>query len=85
MAIDSLTQAAIPWRLAMNTPSLAGLWCGVRAGLGVTVRTMLAVPSGLVMVPPAEGLPALTAIDLVLHAEASRTAAVRRFRDLLQW
>lgn len=83
MAIDSLTQAGIPWRLAMNTPSLAGLWCGVRAGLGVTVRTMLAVPSGLAMVPPAEGLPALTTIDLVLHSEASRTAAVQRFRDLL--
>src|SRR5262249_47772862 len=83
MAIDSLTQAGIPWRLAMNTPSLAGLWCGVRAGLGVTVRTMLAVPSGLAAVPPAEGLPALSTIDLVLHSEANRTMAVQRFRDLL--
>jgi hypothetical protein len=39
--------------------------------------------SPTVRVPPAERLPALTAIDLVLHSEASRTAAVRRFRDLL--
>lgn len=50
MATEALSRARFPWRLAMTTPSLSGLWCGVRAGLGITVRTALFLPSNLAIV-----------------------------------
>src|SRR5579863_2768059 len=59
MGIEALSRARLPWRLAMTTPSLAGLWCGVRAGLGITVRTALFLPSNLRIVPGGAGLPVL--------------------------
>jgi DNA-binding transcriptional LysR family regulator len=83
MGIDALARAGIPWRLAMTTPSLAGLWCGVRAGLGVTVRTPLAVPRGLSIVPPRVDLPELASIDVVLYCAADPSPAARLFKDLL--
>jgi DNA-binding transcriptional LysR family regulator len=81
--IDALARAGIPWRLAMTTPSLAGLWCGVRAGLGVTVRTPVGIPRGLAIVAPNVGLPELISIDLVLYRATERSAAVQTFIDLL--
>jgi DNA-binding transcriptional LysR family regulator len=83
MGIDALARAGIPWRLAMTTPSLAGLWCGVRAGLGVTVRTPLAIPRGLSIVPSGADLPELASIDVVLYCAADPSPAAQLFKDLL--
>jgi DNA-binding transcriptional LysR family regulator len=83
MGIDALARAGIPWRLAMTTPSLAGLWCGVRAGLGVTVRTPLAIPRGLSIVPSGVDLPELAPIDVVLYCAADPSPAAQLFKDLL--
>jgi len=83
MGIDALARAGIPWRLAMTTPSLAGLWCGIRAGLGVTVRTPLAIPRGLSIVPPGTNLPELASIDVVLYCAADPSPAAQLFKDLL--
>ena len=83
MAIEALSRARLSWRLAMTTPSLAGLWCGVRAGLGVTVRTALFLPSNIAIVPASAGLPALPPIDIVLCCTASLSAAAQEFRDIL--
>jgi DNA-binding transcriptional LysR family regulator len=83
MGIDALARAGIPWRLAMTTPSLAGLWCGVRAGLGVTVRTPLAIPRGLSIVPPGVDLPELASIDVVLYCAADPSPTAQLFKDLL--
>jgi DNA-binding transcriptional LysR family regulator len=83
MGIDALARAGIPWRLAMTTPSLAGLWCGVRAGLGVTVRTPLAIPRGLSIVPSGVDLPELAPIDVVLYCASDPSPAAQLFKDLL--
>jgi DNA-binding transcriptional LysR family regulator len=83
MTIDTLARAAIPWRLAMTTPSLAGLWCGVRSGLGITVRTPLAIPTGLSALPANSELPSLGPIDIVLYCTSGLAPAVQIFRDLL--
>jgi DNA-binding transcriptional LysR family regulator len=87
MGIEALARAGIPWRLAMTTPSLAGVCCGVRAGLGVTVRTALGiskgVQKGLAVVPPEAGLPPLAPIDIVLRCPQDTSPAVQIFRDLL--
>jgi len=83
MGIEALSRARLPWRLAMTTPSLAGLWCGVHAGLGITVRTALFLPSNLRIVPGSAGLPVLPAIDIKLYCVASLSAAAQEFRDML--
>jgi DNA-binding transcriptional LysR family regulator len=83
MGIEALSRARLPWRLAMTTPSLAGLWCGVRAGLGVTVRTALFLPSNLAILPDSAGLPVLPAIDIKLYCAVSLSAAAKDFRDIL--
>ncbi len=81
LAIDSLSHAGIAWRLAMTTPSLASLWCGARAGLGVTVRTALAVPDGLSVMA---GAPALGAVDVVLHRAEQASEDARVLTALLR-
>lgn len=83
MGIEALARSGTAWRLAMTTPSLASLCCGLRAGLGVTVRTTLAVvPKGLALVASSAGLPELPAIDIVLYCAAECSPAVQTFRDL---
>jgi hypothetical protein len=68
----------------MTTPSLASLWCGVRAGLGLTVRTPLAIPKGLsILRPSASALPELPSIDIVLYCTADPSPAVQIFKDML--
>lgn len=81
MAIDSLSRAGIAWRLSMTTPSLASLWCGMRAGLGVTARTMLATPDGL---GPMTGAPPLGSVDVVLHRPARTDDDAHVLADLLR-
>jgi len=83
MGIEALSRARLPWRLAMTTPSLAGLWCGVRAGLGITVRSALFLPRHLGIVPASAGLPVLPPIDIKLHCAASLSTAAKEFRELL--
>ena len=83
-AIEALERAGLRWRLAFTSPSLAGLWAAAAAGLGVTIRTALGVPQGLVPLGRKNGLPKLPETSLSLYA-ASETAtpAVSRLREIL--
>lgn len=80
-AIAALDKAHIPWRIAFNSSSLAGVWAAVRAGLGVTVLPGAGLPPHLQAV---HGLPALPHVGLDLHrAEAVPSAAVKQLEILL--
>lgn len=46
-AIATLDAAGIPWRIAFTSPGLSGLWAGVSAGLGITLRTRIGMPETL--------------------------------------
>lgn len=46
-AIAALDAAGIPWRIAFTSHSLSGLWAGVSAGLGITLRTRIGLPETL--------------------------------------
>jgi DNA-binding transcriptional LysR family regulator len=84
-AVTALEKAGIRWRLAMTSPSLAGLWAGVRARLGVTVRAPLAVPPDLVVLGREARLPRLPVAQLVLHAGREEgSPAVQHLRALLR-
>ncbi|MGE0330200.1 MAG: LysR substrate-binding domain-containing protein [Ramlibacter sp.] len=65
-ALSALTRAGIAWRVAFTSPSVAGLWAAVSAGLGVTVRMPLGLPAGVAPLPAA-ALPALPHVRLSLH------------------
>lgn len=85
-AIAALDQAGIAWRIAFTSPSLRGLWAAVEAGLGVTLRTAIALPDQLCALPGTAGLPPLPAPSLkaCLH-DAGRTLepAMVRLRSII--
>lgn len=47
VAIGVLNEHQLSWRQIMSSHSLAGIWSAVRAGLGITVRTEVGLPSYL--------------------------------------
>lgn len=81
----SLDAASIPWRLVFLSASLAGVWAAAEAGLGVTLRTSIAMPKSLITLEAEHyGLPALPNIPLSLHrADGEPSAAVARLSDIL--
>lgn len=70
---DALDRSHRPWRAVFTSPSLAGLWAAVSAGLGLTVRTPLGLPASVRALAPGEsGLPPLPSIALTLYQAQSR-------------
>jgi DNA-binding transcriptional LysR family regulator len=68
MAIKALSEADIPWRVAFHTSTLAGIRAALRAGLGVTPRTVEMLAPDLKILDPHAGLPALQTISYRLYA-----------------
>lgn len=82
--VEALDKAKQPWRLAFTSPGLSGLWAATAAGLAVTVRTALALPSPLTVLDRSSGLPKLPQIGLSLYAaEANPSQATTRLREIL--
>ncbi len=86
LATEALDRAGIPWRLVFTSPSLAGVWAAVAAGLGVTVRTRFGLGAALQVMDPNEaGLPALPALGLALfRSEAEQPPACRRLGEIVR-
>jgi DNA-binding transcriptional LysR family regulator len=84
-AVTALDDAGLSWRLVFTSPSLSGLWAAAEGGLGITVRTTVAMPKTLsVLDPAASGLPMLPSVPLALHhAEAEPSPAVARLTAIL--
>jgi DNA-binding transcriptional LysR family regulator len=81
-ALDALDSVGRPWRIAMTSPSVAGLWAAVKGGLGMTVRAETGAPAQLNFAPPA--MPPLGTIGVALHRRTSAKAApVRRFAEIV--
>ncbi|MFC4456520.1 LysR substrate-binding domain-containing protein [Deinococcus sonorensis] len=84
LAMARLDSAGIPWRVTFTSPSLAGLWAALAAGLGVTPRTALSVPKGVRPLDHPD-LPDLPSITLSLHrSEATASPVVERLSDLVK-
>jgi DNA-binding transcriptional LysR family regulator len=82
--VEALERTHRPWRLAFTSPSLSGLWAAAAAGLGVTVRTPLGLPSPLAVLGKSSGLPKLPQIALSLYtAQPEPPQAVERLREIL--
>ncbi|MGY2286464.1 LysR substrate-binding domain-containing protein [Pseudomonas gingeri] len=68
----ALDQARIPWRVALTSPSVGGIWAAVTAGLGITLRTRIGLPAQLAVLP---GLPEVPSLGYVLHRAVEEPAA----------
>lgn len=85
-ATNALDSAGVPWRVAITSPSLAGIWAGVSAGLGVTVRTPIGLPPGLRLLnADALGMPQLPHLPLMLHrSDYVLAGATARLAEILR-
>jgi DNA-binding transcriptional LysR family regulator len=83
-ALEALEKSNIPWRSAVTSPSLGGLWATALAGMGVIVRSSILMPPGLIDVGAKLDLPALPNIALrILESEARATPSRITLRALL--
>jgi DNA-binding transcriptional LysR family regulator len=76
--LKALNLAERPWRLALDSPSLAAIEGAVRAGLGITVMAERTVPPGLAALPPSSGLPGLADAVVGLHFDPARLSVAGR-------
>lgn len=82
--IEHLDERKIPYRIASNSPSLDGLWASLLGGLGVTARTVLNLPDGLIASGSLYGLPELGQLPVTLQRSAhSDSKATDRMAALL--
>jgi DNA-binding transcriptional LysR family regulator len=84
-ATKALDRAGIPWRIAFETPSLAGLWAATAAGLGVALRTEIGLPASVRALATDEtDLPPMPALGLaLLRAEESPGPAAARLAEII--
>ncbi|MCD5973110.1 LysR substrate-binding domain-containing protein [Pseudomonas quasicaspiana] len=81
-ATQALDAAQIPWRIALTSPSVGGIWAAVSAGLGVTLRTRIGLPDNLTFL---DGLPSVPSLGYVLHgAGDDPTPATRHLAELIR-
>lgn len=81
--LDALQDAGRPWRAAMTSPSLPGLWAAVSAGLGLTTRTLIGIPDDVQVVDL--GLPSLGTMPVVLHRRRNlRAPNATRFAEVTE-
>jgi DNA-binding transcriptional LysR family regulator len=85
LGTEALDRANRPWRIAMTSPNLSGIWAGVSAGLGLTVRTRLGLSPTVRILDEAEhGLPALPGIGLAIYRkEAELDPAAERLAAIV--
>jgi DNA-binding transcriptional LysR family regulator len=75
-AIAALDAAGLRWRIAIETPNLTSVRAAVEAGLGITARTALFLPTGAAL--PEAALPALPDVSCIIAtAPGARDAAAR--------
>lgn len=81
-ATQALDAAQIPWRIALTSPSVGGIWAAVAAGLGLTLRTRIGLPNHLTVV---SGLPPVPSLGYVLHSDGDDpTPAAQQLAALIK-
>ena len=65
-ATRELERAGVPWRMAYSSASQTGTHAVVLAGLGVTVGLSMALPPGLRLLGPEDGMPDLPELEIAM-------------------
>jgi DNA-binding transcriptional LysR family regulator len=85
LAIEALDAHRIPWRIVYGTSSLSGLRAAVKAGLGITPRTVSLPVAGLKYIARRRQLPALGRIALSLYgAKNADSLAASKLAGLIE-
>jgi DNA-binding transcriptional LysR family regulator len=85
LAIGALDARRIPWRIVYGTSSLSGLRAAVKAGLGITPRTVSFPASGLRYIPRRRQLPALGRLSLSLYGgQNGDSLAIAKLAELVE-
>jgi DNA-binding transcriptional LysR family regulator len=85
VAIDHLERAAIPWHITYSSSTVVGVRAAVRAGLGVTARSVEMLGSDLRVVGDDTALPRLPDISFRLYLSSTSTNPLaRRLFDSLE-
>lgn len=84
LSLDALSEAGIPWRISYLAPTLVAIRAAVRAGLGITGRSIELIDASMRALGPDDGLPALpeTHYYLYTHLSAASPLARELFADL---
>ena len=64
--VEACTKAGRTYRIAYSSPSIAGIFSAVRAGLAIAAIAKCSVPDDLEILPPSDNLPAVEGIDIAL-------------------
>lgn len=74
-ALSALQKSDLKWRVALTTPSLAGIWAAVRAGQGISLRTLHGLPDGVRVAPSKLGLPTPPSLEVRLLTNVNSSPA----------
>ncbi len=84
LAIDALERARMPYRINFISPSLAGIRAAVRAGLGITARSVEMLSSEFRVLVNADGLPAMPDVNFYLYlGSLSANPIARRLFEMM--
>lgn len=83
VALQSLERRKLPWRLALTTQSLPGIWAAVRSDHGISVRAARRVPPGIRDVGAQLGLPKLPPVELRMLTASALSPAAADLRAIL--
>ncbi|MBV7483465.1 LysR substrate-binding domain-containing protein [Bordetella sp. BOR01] len=84
IAVEHLDRAGIPWRITYTSPTVVGVRAAVRAGLGVTARSVEMLGSDLRVMGEAEALPRLPDVNFRLYlSPVSANSVAQRVFDSL--
>lgn len=75
IALEHLKLAGIPWRIVHTSQTLPGVRAALRAGLGVTVRTVEMLNPEFRVLGEPEGLPRLPDVTFYLYLRDSQTTS----------
>ncbi len=82
-ALEVLDRAGLAWKIVVESSNLLAQSAAVRAGLGISVRSLRGTPTDLVALGPEDGLPSLGTVPLTLHLGFRCSPAVAALRDQL--
>jgi len=84
IAVEHLDRVGILWRITYTSPTVVGVRAAVRAGLGVTARSVEMLGSDLRVMSEAEALPRLPDVSFKLYlSPLSANSAAQRVFDSL--
>lgn len=81
--VGKLDEIGMPYRIAATSPSLDGLWAAVLGGAGITARTRLNLPDGVVAGEKLLSLPVLGSFPVTIHRNHPPGAAFDHLGRLL--